>query len=138
MPSPLSAYSREFNPFPTQFTKSESGEGRAAFTIMESFAKEETVLLIEARPHWEYDDGGEPTDAVFDVVAAYSQDMDTTNPATSLATVTIPHGRSRRFMIGIPTGHKLVVYPADEARGGQIVGAAADSYLTSTIVDYWA
>lgn len=138
MPSPLAAYTLDHQPFPSQMRSAADGEGIPAFPILESFAKEETVVLVEARPHWEYGDGGAPTDAVFDVVAAYPSDPELTNPATSLGSVRVPHGTSRRFLMGIPGGHKLVVHPADQGRGGQIVGAAADSFMKVTLVDYWA
>lgn len=138
MPSPISAYTLEHQPFPTVMREPEGGEGRPAFTLLESFAREETVVLVEAHPIWEYAEDGEPTDAVFDVVAAYTGDPATSNPATSLVSVPVAHHTVRRFMVGIPGGHKLVVYPEDPERGANIVSAAPDSYLTVTLVDYWA
>lgn len=138
MPSPLNAFLREFSPFPSLFRSSEQEEGRAAFTVLENFAREETVALVEARPHWEYGDGGAPTHAVLDVLAAYRHDPHAANPATSISRVVALHGETRRFVIGIPNGHKLVVYPADPGRAAQVVGAAQDSLLRVSVVDYWA
>jgi hypothetical protein len=127
------ATSLVFDPFPHALRSSAHGGGRAAFTIFESFAKEETVVLVEAFPEWA---GTEVPDVVFDVVAAYTQDPDTANPSTSLTTVRVPQGTIRRFLVGIPGGHKLVLYPeapaftpAEGSRGGR---------LTVTVVDYWA
>lgn len=136
MPSPMSPYSLDFRPFPSQMKGEESGDSHPAFTVFESFAKEETVVMVEARPHWEYADDGQPCAAIFDVVAAYTEEPDLSNPATSLSRVVCPHGSTRRFMVGIPGGHKLVVYPDDASR--ILTGAAHDSFLTATVVDYWA
>ncbi|HSM03690.1 MAG TPA: hypothetical protein VK858_03675 [Longimicrobiales bacterium] len=121
-----------FNPFPHSLRASSQGEGRAAFTVFESFAKEETVVLVEAQPEW----GGEDVpDVVFDVVAAYTQDPDAANPATSLTTVRVPQGTTRRFLVGIPGGHKLVLYPETP---GFAPGEDGGGRLVVTVVDYWA
>ncbi len=125
------ATSLVFDPFPQAFRSSAHGEGRAAFTVFESFAKEETVVLVEARPEWA---GSEVPDVVFDVVAAYTQDPDAANPSTSLTTVRVPQGTTRRFLVGIPGGHKLVLYP--EVPG--FAPAEGGGRLTVTVVDYWA
>jgi hypothetical protein len=138
MPTPLSAYTLAHQPFPTRMPEPAAGEGRPAFTLFESFAKEETVVLVEAHPVWEYVEAGEPTDAVFEVVAAYTQDQVTADPATAVVSVPVSHGTERRFLMGIPGGHTPVVYPADPERGSHIVSAAPDSYLKVTVVDYWA
>jgi len=138
MPSPAGAFVREFSPFPTQFRTGPAEDGRAAFTVLENFAREEVVAVVEARPHWEYGDEGEPTHTVFDVVAAYAHDPHSVNPATSLSRLVALHGESRRFVVGIPNGHKLVVYPGDPSRGDAVVGAAQDSVLRVSVVDYWA
>ena len=132
----MSPYTLDFRPFPSQMKGEQSGDSRPAFTVFESFAKEETVIMVEARPHWEYRDGGSPCAAVFEVVAAYPNDPDLTNPATSLTSVVCRHGSARRFLVGVPGGHKLVVYPEDASR--VLTGAAQDSFLTATVVDYWA
>lgn len=139
MASPMNAFQREFSPFPSLFRTS-GGEdaGRAAFTVLENFAREETVALLEARPHWEFEDGGEPVAAVFDVVGASREDPHAVNPATSVSRVVALHGETRRFVMGIPHGHKLVVYPADPTRTAAVVGAAQDSILRVSVVDYWA
>lgn len=139
MASPLNAFQKEFSPFPSIFRSSARDEtGRAAFTVLENFAREETVALLEARPHWEFADGGEPLAAVFDVVAACREDPHGANPATSVSRVVALHGETRRFVMGIPHGHKLVVYPADPDRTAAVVGAAQDSVLRVSVVDYWA
>jgi len=122
-----------FDPFPHDFRHSTQGEGRSAFTVFESFAKEETVLLVEAHPGWT---GADAPDVIFDVLAAYTQDPDAANPATSLTTVRVPQGRTRRFLVGVPGGHKLVLYP--EAQGWTSGDGAHEGRLTVTVVDYWA
>jgi len=138
MPTPSSLLAYDSSPFPSLFKSTEEPGAREAFTLVENFAREEMVVLVDARPHWEYRDGGGRTPAVFDVVAAYAGDADTVNSATSLTQVTVAHSQARRFVMGIPSGHKLVVYPGDPARASKVVGAAQDSYVRVTIVDYWA
>lgn len=138
MPSPATAYSHEMRPFPAPPAESPDGDGRAACTLLESFAKEETVVLVDAHLEWDYDDDGLPTDAVFDVVAAYTDEADRVNPSTSMGSVHMAHGTSRRFLIGIPGGHKLVVYPTDASRAPHIRSGGEASHLTTVIVDYWA
>lgn len=136
MPSPATAYSHEERPFPARFASSD--DGRPAYSIFESFAKEETVVLVEAYLEWSMSDGGGPMDAVFDVVSAYADDPDRVNPSTSMGSVRLPHGTFRRFLVGVPGGHKLVVYPAQPDRAGAIEAGVGDSFLRTVIVDYWA
>ena len=138
MPSPASAYSHELRPFPTEMTASDDGEGRAAYTLFESFAREETVILVETIVDWTVADENDPSHAVFDVVAAYTQDGLRVNPSTSMFSVTVPNHGSRRFLIGVPSGHKLVVYPADAAQAANLQPGSDRGYLRTTIVDYWA
>lgn len=134
MPAPPGALTLEFDPFPCELTAPPGGEGRPAFTLFESFAREETVVLVDAIPGWA--GAAEPPAVVFDVVAAYATDPGTSNPATSMGTVRVPHGSRRRFLIGVPGGHKLVLYP--EEAGWTPEGATSQGRVSVTVVDYWA
>ena len=134
MPEPPGALTLTFDPFPKELTGPTGGDGRPAFTLFESFAREETVVLVDAVPGWT-GQGGAPA-VVFDVVAAYPTDPDTANPATSMGTVRVPHGTRRRFLIGIPGGHKLVLYPEDSAWTPG--GSTGEGWVKVTLVDYWA
>lgn len=136
MPGPPGAFTLEFDPFPYKLYGSSGGEGRPAFTLFESFAREETVLLVEAVPGWTKARAAEPPAVIFDVVAAYPADPDTANPSTSMGTVRVVHGSRRRFLIGVPGGHKLVLYP--EEAGWTPDGSNAEGRIAVTIVDYWA
>jgi hypothetical protein len=138
MPSPATAFVHELRPFPTEMTSSSDGEGRPAYTLFESFAREETVILVETVVDWNVSDDGDPPDAVFDVVAAYAQDAQRVNPSTSMFSVPVHNHGSRRFLVGVPGGHKLVVYPADASRAPALQPGSDRGYLRTTIVDYWA
>lgn len=129
-PSPLTL---EFEPFPLELAAPSEGDGRPAFTVFESFAREETVVLVDVRPGWAGDD---PPAVVFDVVAAYPDDASSANPATSMSRVRVPHGTTRRFLIGVPGGHKLVLYP--EVADWTPSGSSATGRLSVAVVDYWA
>jgi hypothetical protein len=133
MPGTPGILTLEFEPFPAELAEPAAGEGRAAFTVFESFAKEETVVLVDVRPGWS---GDEPPAVVFDVVAAYPEDPHSANPSTSLSSIRVPHGTSRRFLVGIPGGHKLVLYP--ESAEWKPSGSSATGRLSVTVVDYWA
>lgn len=131
MPAPPGGLTLTFDPFPSELSEA-SEEGRSAFTLVESFAREETVVLVDVVPGWT---GGEaPPAVIFDVVAAYSTDSETANPATSMGTVRVPHGTRRRFLVGIPGGHKLVLYPEDAT--WTPTGSTAEGRVTVALVDY--
>lgn len=92
------------------------------------------MLLVDATPGWA--GASEPPAAISDVVAAYLLDPDTADPATSMGTMRAAHGRLRRFPVGVPGGHTLVLY-AEEA-GWTPKGAKADWRVALSLVDYRA